>query len=92
MGNSSLLKLLTYNHTLGESAKVFADVRLICIANPIDPYRKDRDACRAMLTDANFLESILFFPCVLYIISPFLYKKKLNLLIYTYACVHERAS
>ncbi|KAL4562357.1 hypothetical protein LXL04_034559 [Taraxacum kok-saghyz] len=43
----------------GEVAKLFADAGLICIANLISPYRKDRDACRAMLTDANFIEEML---------------------------------
>ncbi|CAI9289805.1 unnamed protein product [Lactuca saligna] len=41
---------------VGEVAKLFADAGLICIASLISPYRKDRDACRAMLTDANFIE------------------------------------
>ncbi|KAL4561782.1 hypothetical protein LXL04_033956 [Taraxacum kok-saghyz] len=43
----------------GEVAKLFADAGLICIASLISPYRKDRDACRAMLTDANFIEAML---------------------------------
>ncbi|XP_043816381.1 adenylyl-sulfate kinase 3 isoform X2 [Manihot esculenta] len=42
---------------VGEVAKLFADAGLICIASLISPYRKDRDACRAMLTDANFIEA-----------------------------------
>ncbi|XP_024985751.1 adenylyl-sulfate kinase 3-like [Cynara cardunculus var. scolymus] len=41
---------------VGEVATLFADAGLICIASLISPYRKDRDACRAMLTDANFIE------------------------------------
>ncbi|KAI7735416.1 hypothetical protein M8C21_033017 [Ambrosia artemisiifolia] len=44
---------------VGEVAKLFADAGLICIASLISPYRKDRDACRAMLTDANFIEAML---------------------------------
>ncbi|RVW46905.1 Adenylyl-sulfate kinase 3 [Vitis vinifera] len=42
---------------VGEVAKLFADAGLICIASLISPYRKDRDACRAMLPDANFIEA-----------------------------------
>ena len=38
-------------------AKLFADAGLICIASLISPYRKDRDACRAMLPDVNFIEA-----------------------------------
>ncbi|KAF2288186.1 hypothetical protein GH714_004867 [Hevea brasiliensis] len=41
---------------VGEVAKLFADAGLICIASLISPYGKDRDACRAMLADANFIE------------------------------------
>ncbi|MBA0783899.1 hypothetical protein Gotri_001540 [Gossypium trilobum] len=41
----------------GEVAKLFADAGLICIASLISPYRKDRDSCRAMLPDANFIEA-----------------------------------
>ncbi|KAJ9554844.1 hypothetical protein OSB04_009458 [Centaurea solstitialis] len=44
---------------VGEVATLFADAGLICIASLISPYRKDRDACRAMLTDANFIEAML---------------------------------
>ncbi|EOY11244.1 Adenosine-5'-phosphosulfate (APS) kinase 3 [Theobroma cacao] len=44
---------------VGEVAKLFADTGLICIASLISPYRKDRDACRAMLPDANFIEARL---------------------------------
>ncbi|KAJ4845959.1 Adenylyl-sulfate kinase 3 [Turnera subulata] len=42
---------------VGEVAKLFADAGLICIASLISPYRKDRDACRAMLPDSNFIEA-----------------------------------
>lgn len=44
---------------LGEVAKLFADAGLICIASLISPYRKDRNACRALLPDANFVEASL---------------------------------
>eukprot|EP00261_Vitis_vinifera_P036155 XP_019077398.1 PREDICTED: adenylyl-sulfate kinase 3 isoform X2 [Vitis vinifera] len=38
------------------------DAGLICIASLISPYRKDRDACRAMLPDANFIEVFMNMP------------------------------
>ncbi|KAK6243169.1 hypothetical protein QUC31_009578 [Theobroma cacao] len=47
---------------VGEVAKLFADAGLICIASLISPYRKDRDACRAMLPDANFIEVFMNMP------------------------------
>ncbi|KAF9670245.1 hypothetical protein SADUNF_Sadunf13G0048300 [Salix dunnii] len=43
--------------TSREVAKLFADAGMICIASLISPYRKDRDACRAMLPDSNFIEA-----------------------------------
>ncbi|CAL9024165.1 unnamed protein product [Prunus brigantina] len=46
---------------VGEVAKLFSDAGLICIASLISPYRKDRDACRAMLSDASFIEARLVF-------------------------------
>ncbi|KAB2607621.1 adenylyl-sulfate kinase 3-like [Pyrus ussuriensis x Pyrus communis] len=46
----------------GEVAKLFADAGLICIASLISPYRKDRDACRAMLSDPNFIEVFMNMP------------------------------
>ncbi|KAF8398579.1 hypothetical protein HHK36_017510 [Tetracentron sinense] len=45
---------------VGEVGKLFADAGLICIASLISPYRRDRDACRSMLTDSNFIEARLF--------------------------------
>ncbi|KAI3688072.1 hypothetical protein L1987_81778 [Smallanthus sonchifolius] len=47
---------------VGEVAKLFADAGLICIASLISPYRKDRDACRAMLTDKSFIEVFMNMP------------------------------
>ena len=41
---------------LGEVAKLFADAGIICIASLISPYRKDRDACRALLPEGDFIE------------------------------------
>ncbi|KAK3446394.1 hypothetical protein EUGRSUZ_A02099 [Eucalyptus grandis] len=41
---------------VGEVAKLFADAGLVCIASLISPYRKDRDACRAMLPE-SFIEA-----------------------------------
>ena len=64
--NVYLLELFTTfcASNLGEVAKLFADAGLICIASLISPYRKDRDACRAMLTDANFIEvRLLLYGC-----------------------------
>ncbi|XVF42072.1 hypothetical protein PTKIN_Ptkin01aG0330700 [Pterospermum kingtungense] len=47
---------------VGEVAKLFADAGLICVASLISPYRKDRDACRAMLPDASFIEVFMNMP------------------------------
>ncbi|KAJ6434088.1 hypothetical protein OIU84_017737 [Salix udensis] len=47
---------------VGEVAKLFADAGMICIASLISPYRKDRDACRAMLPDSNFIEVFMNTP------------------------------
>ncbi|CAL9073524.1 adenylyl-sulfate kinase 3-like [Musa acuminata AAA Group] len=47
---------------VGEVAKLFADAGLICIASLISPYRKERDACRAMLSDSSFIEVFLNIP------------------------------
>ncbi|KAL2528348.1 Adenylyl-sulfate kinase 1 [Forsythia ovata] len=41
---------------IGEVAKLFADAGVICIASLISPYRKDRDACRALLPEGDFIE------------------------------------
>jgi len=41
---------------IGEVAKLFADVGVICIASLISPYRRDRDACRSLLPDGDFVE------------------------------------
>ncbi|KAL5988219.1 Adenylyl-sulfate kinase 2, chloroplastic [Asimina triloba] len=41
---------------IGEVAKLFADAGIICIASLISPYRRDRDACRALLPDLGFIE------------------------------------
>ncbi|XP_073151124.1 adenylyl-sulfate kinase 3-like isoform X1 [Henckelia pumila] len=47
---------------VGEVAKLFADAGLICIASLISPYRKDRDSCRALLPEENFIEVFLNMP------------------------------
>ncbi|PKI77347.1 hypothetical protein CRG98_002292 [Punica granatum] len=47
---------------VGEVAKLFADAGLICIASLISPYRKDRDACRALLPDLSFIEVYMNMP------------------------------
>ncbi|KAJ0233506.1 Adenylyl-sulfate kinase 2 [Hirschfeldia incana] len=41
---------------IGEVAKLFADVGVICIASLISPYRRDRDACRSLLPEGDFVE------------------------------------
>ncbi|KAL3327105.1 hypothetical protein AABB24_037680 [Solanum stoloniferum] len=46
----------------GEVANLFADAGLICIASLISPYRKDRDACRALLPDKKFIEVFMNMP------------------------------
>lgn len=47
---------------VGEVAKLFADAGIICIASLISPYRRDRDACRALLPDSNFIEVFMDLP------------------------------
>jgi len=44
---------------VGEVAKLFADAGLVCIASLISPYRRDREACRALLPDGSFIEVFL---------------------------------
>jgi len=47
---------------VGEVAKLFADAGVICIACLISPYRHDRDACRAMLPNGDFVEVFMDVP------------------------------
>ncbi|KAF5752832.1 Adenosine-5'-phosphosulfate kinase 3 isoform 1 [Tripterygium wilfordii] len=47
---------------VGEVAKLFADAGIICIASLISPYRKDRDACRALLPEGDFIEVFMDAP------------------------------
>ncbi|KAK7330955.1 hypothetical protein VNO77_25162 [Canavalia gladiata] len=47
---------------IGEVAKLFADAGLICITSLISPYRKDRDACRALLPEGDFIEVFIDVP------------------------------
>ncbi|XP_047084843.1 adenylyl-sulfate kinase 3-like [Lolium rigidum] len=47
---------------VGEVAKLFADAGTICIASLISPYRRDRDACRALLPDSRFIEVFMDLP------------------------------
>ncbi|XP_062210258.1 adenylyl-sulfate kinase 3-like isoform X1 [Phragmites australis] len=47
---------------VGEVAKLFADAGIICIASLISPYRRDRDACRALLPDSKFIEVFMDLP------------------------------
>ncbi|KAF0905912.1 hypothetical protein E2562_008939 [Oryza meyeriana var. granulata] len=44
---------------VGEVAKLFADAGLVCIASLISPYRRDRESCRALLSDGSFIEVFL---------------------------------
>lgn len=46
----------------GEVAKLFADAGVICIASLISPYRKDRDACRTLLAEGDFIEVFMDVP------------------------------
>lgn len=47
---------------IGEVAKLFADAGVISIASLISPYRKDRDACRALLQEGDFIEVFMDIP------------------------------
>ncbi|OAY67882.1 Adenylyl-sulfate kinase, chloroplastic [Ananas comosus] len=43
-------------------AKLFADAGVICTASLISPYRRDRDACRALVPDSMFIEVFMDVP------------------------------
>ncbi|XP_061338906.1 adenylyl-sulfate kinase 3-like isoform X2 [Gastrolobium bilobum] len=47
---------------IGEVAKLLADAGVICITSLISPYRKDRDACRALLPEGDFIEVFIDVP------------------------------
>ncbi|KAG2242015.1 hypothetical protein Bca4012_022432 [Brassica carinata] len=47
---------------IGEVAKLFADVGVICIASLISPYRRDRDECRSLLREGDFVEVFMDVP------------------------------
>eukprot|EP00249_Psilotum_nudum_P013154 c24182_g3_i1 orf=415-1491(+) len=47
---------------VGEVARLFVDAGVICIASVISPYRKDRDACRKLLSPEEFIEVYMNFP------------------------------
>ncbi|KAF7840735.1 adenylyl-sulfate kinase 3-like isoform X1 [Senna tora] len=47
---------------VGEVAKLFADAGVICIASLISPYKRDRDACRALLPNGDFIEVFVDVP------------------------------
>ncbi|GJN08743.1 hypothetical protein PR202_ga26696 [Eleusine coracana subsp. coracana] len=51
---------------VGEVAKLFADAGIICITSLISPYRKDRDACRALLPDSRFIEVCLSYDSLMF--------------------------
>ncbi|KAK7309150.1 hypothetical protein RJT34_05662 [Clitoria ternatea] len=47
---------------IGEVAKLLADAGVICITSLISPYGKDRDACRALLPEGDFIEVFIDVP------------------------------
>ncbi|XP_021802498.1 adenylyl-sulfate kinase 3-like isoform X2 [Prunus avium] len=47
---------------IAEVAKLFADAGIICIASLISPYRKDRDVCRALFPEGDFIEVFMDVP------------------------------
>lgn len=47
---------------IGEVGKLFVDAGIICIASLISPYRRDRDACRALLPKGDFIEVFVDMP------------------------------
>ncbi|PIN11742.1 Adenosine 5'-phosphosulfate kinase [Handroanthus impetiginosus] len=47
---------------IGEVAKLLADSGVICIASLISPFQNDRDACRALLPDGDFIEVYMDVP------------------------------
>lgn len=47
---------------IGEVAKLFADSGVICIASLISPFRNERDACRAILPEGDFIEVYMDVP------------------------------
>ncbi|KAG9140920.1 hypothetical protein Leryth_010444 [Lithospermum erythrorhizon] len=47
---------------VGEVAKLFADAGVICIASLISPYRRDRDTCRSLLPEGDFIEVFMDVP------------------------------
>jgi hypothetical protein len=53
----------------GEVAKLFADAGLVCIASLISPYRRDRESCRALLSDSSFIEVRDPFYLFLYLVN-----------------------
>lgn len=57
---SCIKLILSHFPFIGEVAKLFADAGVICIASLISPYRKDRDACRALLPEGDFIEVSLY--------------------------------
>lgn len=63
--------------SLGEVAKLFADAGVICIASLISPYKRDRDACRALMPDANFIEVGASCHCIFYINAVYRHHQKL---------------
>jgi hypothetical protein len=59
-------------------AKLFADAGIICITSLISPYRKDRDACRALLPDSRFIEVSLSYDSLMSSATVFLGYQRCN--------------
>ncbi|XP_051115550.1 adenylyl-sulfate kinase 3-like isoform X2 [Andrographis paniculata] len=47
---------------IGEVGKLFADAGIICIASLISPFRKEREACRNLLPEGDFIEVYMDVP------------------------------
>jgi adenylylsulfate kinase-like enzyme len=58
---SYIRRMKDCDYLAGEVAKLFADAGVICIVSVISPYRKDRDACRKLFRESEFVE--VLFPC-----------------------------
>ncbi|VFR00022.1 unnamed protein product [Cuscuta campestris] len=47
---------------VGEVAKLFSDAGVICIVSLVSPYRKERDFCRSLLLEGDFIEVFMEVP------------------------------
>lgn len=55
-------------------AKLFADAGVICIASLISPFKKERDACRDLLPEGDFIEVMTFTCFHWHMVSKFLFE------------------